>query len=265
LSASGRLYHLYDPTLFLQQGVVPVQTTYLRDPFFLRFFQRRLRRTPTSMAAPPPGVAAAAAAEHPSRSIFLDHVARRFPYVSTCGPEANFLAVQAGCYNAACVFEELERHDATTGGGSVSSNDSTTGNTAPGKGMHRPSALLLPGPIRVPFDATSLREHDGRLFYPTRPSLRRTCLVAASPLAAFERRQRDGATDDDDDEDDDGQAKAATSGSKLYSSECCDVDALDAWLRQDMVVAATSQPSATVETCGGPTGRADVSVRAAEL
>jgi hypothetical protein len=72
-------------------------------------------------------------------------------------------------------------------------------------------------------------------------------------LATFERRQKDGAADTDDDEgDDDGQANAATSGSKLYSSECCDVDGLDAWLRQDMAApAATQSQTTTSEPCGG--------------
>jgi hypothetical protein len=285
LSEEGLLYHLYDPTLFLHRGVTPVRTTNLRDPRFLRFFTRRLQMTPVAA---------------------LPHVAARFPYVSVCGAEANFLALHEGCFHAPCVFTGFERamgddgiwegapqHEAVAASDGVASSfrfktscrrsDGDThgegsggrasdgvassfrfktscrrsdgdrhGEGSGGRALGRtapPTALLLPGDLRIPFAAGALREHEGRLFHPLSVSLLPRILTEAQPplhpqsspaLSRQEVMARTNTTEALADltssssalqkkQTQDSEGASFASGT-LYAAECCDVSALEEWL-----------------------------------
>jgi hypothetical protein len=123
LSERGRLYHLIDPAPFLDRGKLPCGPAFLSNPKFLHFFFTHLRRTPA--AAP---------------------LATRFPYVSQCGLEANYLA----CDDAPVVFNELAlRDDAGNKGGDAADGTFTFASA-----------------LNQEFTSSRLRTANGRLYHP---------------------------------------------------------------------------------------------------
>uniref|UniRef100_A0A7S1M325 Uncharacterized protein n=1 Tax=Neobodo designis TaxID=312471 RepID=A0A7S1M325_NEODS len=139
LSERGRLYHLIDPQPFLTRGALPCGPAFLSNAKYLHFFWTHLRRTPRS-------------APH----------AERFPFVSLCGPEANYLAGD----DAPVVFTDL----ALAEGGS--------GDPGAGDGLLK----FAGGSMEQQFDADRLRTTNDRLYHPV-DGLKHAATVAPVPRA----------------------------------------------------------------------------------
>ena len=134
LSERGRLYHLIDPQPYLTRGSLPCGPAFLTNEKHLNFFWTHLRRTPQG-------------APH----------AAKFPFVSLCGPEANYLA----CDDAPVVFTEL-----SLGCGSDAASDGTLS--------------FAGGSMTQAFDAGRLRTGNDRLYHPV-DGLRHGATVAPVP------------------------------------------------------------------------------------
>lgn len=148
LNERGQLYHIFDVTGFLHP-TNPTRLTgpiFLRDTKFLNFFWKHLRHTEPSRNF----TSASADAFAPLK--LESHASRLFPFVSHCGSEGNYLAMQ----DSPVVFFDID--------------------VAGGEDGHKESHLSFAGDMREPFVVESLRvSHEGRLYHPvaTLPHLNR--------------------------------------------------------------------------------------------
>ena len=173
LNERGHLYHLFDPTAFIERGALPSGPAHLRDAKFLDFFFRNLHPTPPE----------------------LPH-ARLFPFVSRCGREGNFLATPGVV--APVVFTAWtgeggggdhdehppQQHQHRQRDGS----DATADSTSQAAGAARQYDLLFAGTMRQRLEVTRLREWRGRLYHPV------DCIRGLQPGGALRRARAVAAT-----------------------------------------------------------------------
>jgi hypothetical protein len=115
LNERGDLYHMYDPSPYVIDGKIPSGPAFLSEPKFSDFFFSHLWVTPPELYI------------------------NKFPYISRCGTEGNYLAVE----DAPIVFTSLAIGEDL--------NDSTLG---------------FAGTLQNPFDPQALRVSGGRLYHP---------------------------------------------------------------------------------------------------